>query len=81
MKITYDVVNENQKTMYIGAHHDVPQDAPGRALVIAREVEKLFSAYPSYSVINIQIEKDEDDATTTEANVQEPPESERSSQR
>jgi hypothetical protein len=78
MKITYDVADEFQKTIYIGAHHEVPQDAPGRALVIAREVEKLFGAYPSYSVINIQIEKDEDDAATTEANVQEPARSERS---
>jgi hypothetical protein len=41
----------------------------------------LMVAYPAYQTITVEIEKDEDDAATTEANVQEPPESERSSQR
>jgi hypothetical protein len=77
MKVTVDVLDADASTMYTETFYDLPDALPARPLHIAREIEKLMVAYPAYQTITVELEKDDDDATT-KTDVQEPPRGERS---
>jgi hypothetical protein len=58
MKLTIDVSDEDGKTVFAQTYWDLPNEAPDRALHLARETERLMEMYPAYSAINIQVEPD-----------------------
>jgi hypothetical protein len=76
VKVTFDV-RAGSVTLYVQTFYDLPA-SPLTGRLLSGEIERLMVAYPAYQTITVEIEKDEDDATTTETNVQEPPRSERS---
>lgn len=77
MKITVEVIDKSEKTLFVETFYDLPDKVPDRPLAIAREVEQLMVAYPAYKTMIVQIEKDTDVGTQ---NVSEPTRSEPSTQ-